>query len=287
MPGEISLSLQAQLALEKAGFRFTHSLGQNFIFDEELLEEIAALAGADAGVHVLEIGPGAGMLTAVMARRGATVLSVELDRGLESVLSSVVGDKPNVCIVYADALKADLNALIAERFRGSGYIICANLPYYITADFIQKAVALTPPAESMTFMVQKEAARRILARCGEEGWCALSAVVGFYCEGEVLMEVPRACFTPQPHVDSALIRLRPREKRLVPEEQTRDFVRFIKAVFALRRKTLVNNLNAAYAVPKERIASLLRTLGFDPKVRGEALELNELSRIFTALQGDL
>ena len=287
MPGEISLSMRAQLALEKAGFRFAHSLGQNFIFDESLLTEIACLAGADAGVNVLEIGPGAGMLTAVMAERGANVLAVELDRALEGVLNSVIGMKPNVSIVFADALRADLNALINEHFRGESYIICANLPYYITADFIQKAVELNPPAKSMTFMVQKEAAIRILAHCGEEHWCALSAIVGFYCEGEKILDVPRSYFTPQPHVDSALIRLTHRAKRLVPEDQTGAFVRFIKSAFALRRKTLVNSLNAACDIPRQAVSEKLETLGFDPRIRGEALQLNELSRIFTALQGDI
>ena len=186
MPSEIPLSLRAQLALERSGFRFTHSLGQNFIFDEALLQQIARYAGADEGVNVLEIGPGAGMLTAVMAARGANVLAVELDRSLEAVLNSVLEEAANVHIVYADALKADLNKLIQEQFQGEDYILCANLPYYITAEFIQKAVRLLPPAKRMTIMVQKEAAERILARCGGEGWCALSAIVGFYCDGEVL-----------------------------------------------------------------------------------------------------
>ncbi|MBQ9409690.1 MAG: ribosomal RNA small subunit methyltransferase A [Clostridia bacterium] len=287
MPSDISLSLKAQLALERAGFRFTHALGQNFIFDEELLTEIARCARADAGANVLEIGPGAGMLTAVMAMRGANVLSVELDRTLEAVLSSVVGELPNVSIVYADALKADLNAILKERFGDEEYIICANLPYYITADFILKAVALKPMPKRLTFMVQKEAASRILSECGDEQWCALGAIVGFYCEGEVLMDVPRSAFTPEPHVDSALIQLRPRPQRLVPHEDTEAFVRFIKAAFALRRKTLSNCLSAAYSIPKTQIALKLEELGYDPRIRGEALPLDELSRVFQALQGDL
>lgn len=287
MPGDISLSLKAQLALEKAGFRFTHALGQNFIFDEELLSDIARYAGADAGTNVLEIGPGAGMLTAVMASRGANVLSIELDRTLEAVLSSVVGEVPNVHIVYADALKADLAAILKEHFGDTDYIICANLPYYITADFILKAVALEPMPRCLTFMVQKEAAARILSECGDAQWCALGAIVGFYCRGEVLMDVPRSAFTPEPHVDSALIRLTPRPERLVPYEDTDSFVRFIKAAFALRRKTLSNSLNAAYNIPKTQIALKLEELGFDPRIRGEALTLDELSRVFFALQGDL
>ena len=287
MPGELSLSLQARLALEQAGFGFTHSLGQNFIFDEELLEKIASCAGADEGVNVLEIGPGAGMLTAIMARRGAKVLAIELDRTLEPVLDRLIGGFDNVRIIYADALKTDLGLLCSESFGDESFIICANLPYYITADFIMKAVTLARPAESVTLMLQKEAAQRVLATPGEEGWCALSAVVSFACEGRKLFDVPRDCFTPAPHVDSALIRLDRRSEKAVPSDRERAFVRFIKSAFSMRRKTLVNNLSSAYDLSKALVAQRIEGAGFDPRVRGEALSITELSRVFTALTGDV
>ena len=287
MPGDISLSLKAQLALQRAGFDYTRSLGQNFIFDEELLNRIADCAGIEKGVNVLEIGPGAGLLTAIMAERNANVLSIELDKTLEPVLQETVGEYGNVRIVYADALRADLSALLGESFGNQPYRVCANLPYYITTDFIQKAVMLEPMPTSVTLMLQAEAAQRILAAPGDEGWCALSAIVSFYCEGEKLLDVSREAFTPRPHVDSALIRLTARGERLVPPERSRAFAAFIKSAFVMRRKTLVNNVSSSYSIPKERAAEALQKLGIDLRMRGEALSLDELSRVFFALTGDV
>ncbi|MBQ3668579.1 MAG: ribosomal RNA small subunit methyltransferase A [Clostridia bacterium] len=284
MPNDISLALKAQLALQSAGFDYTRSLGQNFIFDEELLNEIACCAGVGSGTNVLEIGPGAGMLTAVMAEKGANVVSVELDKSLAPVLDKVLEGFDKVQIVYADALKCDLNALTQTAFNGEKYIICANLPYYITADFILKAVTLENEPESITLMLQKEAAQRVLSRVGDEGWCTLSAIVSYFREGELLMDVPRDRFTPAPHVDSALVRLTPRSGREVPSELERDFVAFIKSAFAMRRKTLSNNISSAYAINKAQAADLLSSLGFDPRERGEALTIPELSRVFLRLK---
>lgn len=283
MPG-ISPSLLAQAALERMDFRFTRSLGQNFLFDDELLESIAAYAGADEKVNVLEIGPGAGVLTAAMAQRGANVLSIELDRTLEPVLQSTVGSYENVHIVYADAMRTDINALVTERFHGEDYIIAANLPYYITADFITKAITLPHPPETITLMVQKEAADRLLAACGQENWCALAAVIEFYCTGERIMEVGRERFTPPPHVDSTLIRLTLRKERIVPAQDTQAFERFIKAAFAMRRKTLVNNLTHT-GRGREETENALISCGLDPRVRGEALTLLQLKDVFYALKG--
>ena len=283
MPG-ISVSLLAQAALDRMGFKFTRSLGQNFLFDDSILESIASYAGANEKVNVLEIGPGAGVLTATMAEKGANVLSIELDRALEPVLQSTVGNYPNVHIIYADAMRIDLDALVAEYFHGEDYIIAANLPYYITADFITKAVTLPRPPKTITLMVQKEAADRLLAACGQENWCALAAVIEFYCTGERLMEVGRERFTPPPHVDSALIRLTLRKQRIVPEEDTRPFEAFIKSAFAMRRKTLANNLtHTGYG--KEEVGTALVSCGLDPRVRGEALTLTQLKSVFYALKG--
>lgn len=266
------------------GFKFTRSLGQNFLFDDSILESIAAYAGADDNVNVLEIGPGAGVLTATMAERGANVLSIELDRTLEPVLQSTVGGYKNVHIVYADAMRTDLNALVSEQFRGEDYIIAANLPYYITADFITKAITLPHPPETITLMVQKEAADRLLAACGQENWCALAAVIEFYCTGERLMDVGREHFTPPPHVDSTLIRLTLRNERIVPNEDTRAFETFIKSAFAMRRKTLVNNLTHTGST-REEVENALASCGLDTKVRGEALTLNQLKEVFYSLKG--
>lgn len=285
MNQDISLSLTARVALEEAGFRFTHSLGQNFLFDEELLTQIARCAGAYDGANVLEIGPGAGMLTGVMAREGANVLSIELDKSLEGVLSRTVGGCENVKIVFADAMKADVEALVNERFGDAPYVIAANLPYYITADFLMKAVCLARAPESITVLLQSEAAQRVLSRPGDENWCALAAVISFFCEGERLLEVPRGCFVPEPHVDSALVRFDRRRERVVKEEDTEPFVKFIKTAFALRRKTLVNNLTSAGIASREEAEAALTACGQDVRVRGEKLTLEEMAQVFYSLKG--
>ena len=285
MSEEISVSLRAQLALERAGFKFSHSLGQNFIFDEGLLDEIARIAGAYEGTNVLEIGPGAGMLTYFLASRGANVLSVELDRGLEGVLNETVGNMKNVSVVFGDAMKLDLNGLIKDKFGDAPFVIAANLPYYITADFMLKAVALSPSPESITVMVQSEAADRLLSRPGDDNWCALAAIVSFFCEGERALEVPRSYFTPSPHVDSALIRLDKRNVRAVENEDTAAFVSFIKAAFSMRRKTLSNCLSSAWGVSRENVCAALEKLGLDTKIRGEKLSVTELAQVFYELKG--
>ena len=287
MPQDISVSLRARLALEKAGFRFAHSLGQNFIFDEELLDRIAAYAGADEGVNVLEIGPGAGLLTNALAKRGARVLSVELDKALAPVLDEVLSGNPNVRVIFADAMKADIPSLVQEAFGNQEYIIAANLPYYITADFIARVIALDEAPKSVTVMVQSEAAQRILAEPGSEKWCALAALTSFYCTGERLMDVGRDAFTPPPHVDSALIRLDRRDKLAVEDTDARSFAGFIKSAFAMRRKTLANNLSAAYGVSKSRVEAALKDLNLDGRTRGESLTLDLLSQLFYALKGDV
>ncbi len=284
MQTDISLSLKARVALEASGFRFSHSLGQNFIFDEELLSEIARLSGADEGINVLEIGPGAGLLTAELAKRGANVLAIELDRKLEPVLKQTLVGFQNVRIVFDDALKADIDTLTRAYFAGAPYIVAANLPYYISAEFILKTLSLKNPPRSLTLMLQSEAAQRVLARTGSENWCALAAITSLYCEGERVLDVPRTAFTPPPHVDSALVRLTRRVQLSVKDDDAREFTEFIKAAFAMRRKTLANNLASAYACPREAAERAISACGLDTRIRGEKLTLDQLSQVFYTLK---
>ena len=273
-------AVRARGALERHGFRFTHSLGQNFLLDENVVEKIVDCADVQ-DANILEIGPGSGMMTAMMADRGAHVLALELDRALEPVLTDVIGERENVKIIFADAMKADLSALVAEAFgEGQPFRIVANLPYYITADFMMKAVTMQPAPESITVMVQKEAAERMMSCVGEKNWCALSAVIQYYAQPERLMEAPAGLFTPPPHVDSCLIRLNMKKERMVPPEKEAAFITLVQSAFKMRRKTLVNNLTASYGMTKERAAYVLERAGFDSRIRGEALELEELKRIF-------
>ncbi|MBQ3080113.1 MAG: ribosomal RNA small subunit methyltransferase A [Clostridia bacterium] len=279
----LSLGLRARVALEANGFHFTHSIGQNFILDEDVIGDIVSLAGVCEGDNILEIGPGSGMMTAMMADRGAKVLAIELDRALENVLRDVIGDR-NVKIVFQDAMKADITLLAGEYFgTDAPYKIVANLPYYITADFLMRAVTLQRKPESITVMVQKEAAERVMSSPGDKNWSALSATLKYFSEAEFLMEAPRTLFTPPPHVDSALIRLNMRKQRPLEGENETRFLRFIQAAFRMRRKTLANNLSSDMAIPREKAVSAIEGAGFDARIRGEALEIEELVGIFENL----
>ncbi len=284
MTQEISASLRARLALERIGFAPTHSLGQNFILDDSLIGEIARLSGAQEGTCVLEVGPGTGLLTRALALRGARVLAVELDTGLQSVLDAVLEGVPNVSVVYGDVMRLKLPQLLSEHFGSAPFHVVSNLPYYITADFVQKLLTAQAEPESMTLMVQSEAADRLLANPGDESWCALAAICAFCCERQRLLDVPRDAFTPPPHVDSALIRFEKRAAREVGETGKADFIALIKSAFAMRRKTLVNNLSAARGLDKARAALLLEGVGLNARVRGEELTVSQLAAVFEALK---
>ena len=272
----------ARAALERHGFRFTHSLGQNFILDDGLMERIADAAGVAEGDRVLEIGAGAGVLTRTLAGRGAKVLALEIDRALEPVLREVlVGSDARV--EFADALKCDLAALTEGSFHGEAFDVVANLPYYITADVFLLLVKSRLPIRRMTVMVQKEAAERIMAAPGTKSWCALAATVQHFGHPTVLMHVPPEAFTPRPHVESVLLRVDIHPERQSPEDEAM-YLKVVTAAFAMRRKTLTNNLMSAFFMPRDRAESLLTSLGFDPKVRGEALTLRELVMLSEAVQ---
>ncbi|MBR6007589.1 MAG: ribosomal RNA small subunit methyltransferase A [Clostridia bacterium] len=284
---DISYSLKARLALESAGFDYTRSLGQNFIFDEALLDKIAMSGGARPGVNVLEVGIGAGMLTNSMLKLGCKVLAIELDKNLEPVLDRLFDEKDNLKIVFADALKTDIDSLTRTYFGQEEYIVCANLPYYITSDFITRTLMLDNPPSQMTLMLQKEAAQRLLSMRGEPLWGATAALISLCAEGEILFEVSRENFTPRPHVDSCVVKLIRRKEPLVSPDELKPFARFIKAAFALRRKTLVNCLNASCGVSKQQVSDALAQIGLSALTRGEELELETLKRLFDLLKGDI
>ncbi len=282
MSDGISLDLRARAALEAHGFRAAHSLGQNFILDEAFLARLLDLAGVGEGDRVLEIGPGPGLMTALLAERAKRVLAVELDEKLRPVLESVVGERENAEIVFADALRSDLSALVADKL-GAPWRAVANLPYYITADLVLKFFETRPLPESVCLMVQREAAERLMSAPGDKNWCALAAVVRFYGECEVLEEVSPRHFEPAPHVESCFIRIDVKENRLVPEAEEAEFLKLVRCCFHMRRKTLANNLKAVYGMRGEEAAARIEAAGFPSQVRGEALGLEEIRKLYSAL----
>lgn len=274
-----SAELRARVALEKHRFHNTHSLGQNFLLSESLIDHLLDEARISPEDRVLEIGPGAGLMTRLLAGRCKCVLAVELDRDLEPVLSDVLEGRDNARVHYGDILKTDIPALTREAFGETDYRVVANLPYYITADILLKLTALPQPPSSIAIMVQKEAAERVMSAPGGKQWCALAAELQCYGQPRVLAEVPAGAFTPPPHVDSRFICIDRHETPVVTPKDPQLYRRLIRAAFAMRRKTLANNLKAAFRLDQQAAKAVLAAAGLDERVRGEALDLEALCRV--------
>ena len=282
---ELSDKKSVSRILESGGFTFKKSLGQNFLIDPSVCPAMAdAACGEDTGV--IEIGPGAGVLTAELAKRAKRVVSIELDERLRQVLAKPLADFDNVKLIFADVMKTDLSAVIKENFSDCGRVtVCANLPYYITSPVIMSLLESRLPVESITVMVQKEAAQRLCAEVGSRDAGAVTAAVKYYAESEILFEVPKTSFMPPPKVDSAVIQLKILEKPPVETKDEEFFFKFVKACFAQRRKTLVNTVSSTLGTDKEALRGALADIGLEPTVRGEALTLPQLAELADRLAG--
>lgn len=279
----LSAGLRARVALEKHIFRPAHSLGQNFILDDDFLSLLLDLAQVRPEDRVLEIGPGPGVMTSLIADRAAKVIAVEMDEKLRPVLEDVLAGQENASVIFGDAMKTDMSRLIGEEL-GSPYRVIANLPYYITADLIQKMLQTRPLPESICVMVQKEAAERLMSEPGAKNWCAFAATVRYFGDCEVLDEVPPQRFSPPPHVDSCFIRIRMHEKRVLEEGEEDAFLRLVRCCFHMRRKTLANNLKVCYGLKQAQTAALLEEAGLPAQVRGEALSLEEIAALYGVMK---
>ena len=210
-------------------------------------------------------------------------VALELDRNLEPVLREVLDGAENAHVVFQDAMKADLDALTQEFFSGADFRVVANLPYYITADVLLRLVSLKCPPGSICIMVQKEAAERIMSEPGTKQWCALAAELQYYGAARVLAEVGPEAFDPPPHVTSCFIRIDRHATPIVAPKDEQLYRRLIHAAFAMRRKTLANNLKAAFGLDQQQAKDVLAAAGVDERVRGEALSLEELCRVADAI----
>ncbi len=264
--------------LARHGFRFSKSLGQNFLTAAWVPERIAEEAGLDETVGVLEVGPGVGCLTEQLSKRAGKVLSVELDRALQPILAETLTGCENVEVLFGDVLKQDLPALVKESFPGLTPVVCANLPYNVTTPVLTKLIE-AGCFERITVMIQREVARRICAGPGTADYGAFGLFVQWHCGTELLFDVPPSCFVPQPKVTSTVIRLTRRERPPVGVKDEALLFRVIRAAFNQRRKTLVNALSAGLGLGKERAERALTVCGLDPKVRGEALDIAAFSAI--------
>ena len=265
--------------LQKNGFTFKKSLGQNFLINPAVCPAMAD-AACDNQTGVIEIGPGIGVLTAELSARAKRVVAIELDERLKKILPATLSDCENVEIIYGDVLKTDLKKLITEKFSDCERVaVCANLPYYITSPIVMNLLESRLPIDSITVMVQKEAAERLCAKVGTRQAGAVSVAVSYYSEPEILFEVDKNSFMPPPKVDSAVIQLHIRNNPPVKVGSEEGFFRLVKACFAQRRKTLVNTVSSAAGIDKENIKKALTQLGLSETVRGERLTLEQLAEL--------
>ncbi len=269
--------------MDRFGFTFSKSLGQNFIVNPSVCPRIAELGGVGPETGVLEIGAGFGVLTNELAARAKKVVVVELDSRLLPVLDYTLAEYDNVVVRNQDILKTDLPALLAQEFAGMEVVVCANLPYYITSPILMTLLESRLPVRAITVMVQKEAGERLCAPMPSRACGAVTAAVRYYSEPRVLFPVSRGSFYPAPNVDSMVVRLDVRDKLPLEGEEERRLFRVVRAAFGQRRKTLCNTLSQGLEISKETAAAAIAAAGLKPAARPEELSLEEfiaLSRQF-------
>ena len=269
--------------LARHGFRFSKSMGQNFLTSAWVPEEIAEAAGLSEETCVLEIGPGIGCLTEQLSARAAKVVSVELDKALLPILKETLHECENVTVVHADILELDMDQLIAEHFMNLRPVVCANLPYNITTPVLTKLID-TGHFAQITVMIQREVAKRFCAKAGSKDYGAISLYMEYHTEAALLFDVPPDSFIPAPQVHSSVITLKKREKPPV-DVCAKALFRVVKAAFAQRRKTLVNCLMSTFGkLEKDEVYIIIEELGLPEKVRGEVLTLAQFAALTKALQ---
>lgn len=272
--------------LNQFGFHFKKSLGQNFLIDVNVLENISKKAGVTKETGVIEIGPGMGALTEQLAIDAKKVLAFEIDQRLEPILAETLDDYDNVKVVFEDILSADIEPIINGYFDENQPLkLVANLPYYVTTPIIMKVLMNHLPLESMTVMIQKEVAERMSAKPNTKSYGSLSLAVQYYTEASVLFIVPKTVFMPQPNVDSAILHLAFRESPPVDVIDETYFFDLIQATFQQRRKTLRNNLTRHFKgiLTKDTIESLAESIQLDLTRRAESLTMKEFAELANTL----
>ena len=268
--------------LQRHGFRFSKSMGQNFLTAAWVPQQITAESGITPADGALEIGPGVGCLTVELAKTAGRVTAIELDERLRDVLDETLADFDNVSVVFADALKADLPVICAETLGERPWKVCANLPYNVTTPLIT-AFLEAGCFESVTVMIQKEVAQRLCAAPGTGEYGAFSVLVQWYAEPKLLFDVPPHCFVPQPKVTSAVVCLRTRPAPADIRDEVL-FFRTVRASFAQRRKTLVNGLASGFPqLTKAELTDVLAACGLPANVRGETLGLEGFAALSNAI----
>ena len=273
--------------LERHGFTFKKSFGQNFLTDTNILQKIVDTAEIDKNVNVIEIGPGIGALTEFLTENAAEVMAFEIDERLVPILEDTLRDHDNVKVINEDVLKADLQTRVKEFENPNLPIkVVANLPYYITTPILMHLIESKIPFAEFVVMMQKEVADRISAEPNTKAYGSLSIAVQYYMTAKVAFVVPRTVFVPAPNVDSAILKMTRREQPLVEVKDEDFFFRVSKISFVHRRKTLWNNLTSHFGKSEEVKTKLEQALGnanIKPSIRGEALSIPDFARLSDAL----
>lgn len=275
---------QIKALLARHGFRFSKSMGQNFLIEDWVPNDIAHSSGARPGCGVLEVGPGIGPLTSQLAKRADKVVSVELDKSLLPILAETMAEYDNFELVSGDILKTNIPALVEEKFRGLTPLACANLPYNITSPAITALIEANC-FRAITVMIQKEVAQRICAKPGSSDYGAFSVYCQYHTDPELLFEVPPTCFIPAPKVTSAVLRMIPREKPAEVDDEA-HFFKVVKASFAQRRKQLINGLLTSFGskLSREQLSHAIEQCGLPADIRGERLGIPEFAALSKAIR---
>ena len=269
--------------MKKYNIRANKSLGQNFLINDEVVEKIVSSSEISKDDMVIEIGPGLGTLTKYLLEKAGKVLCIELDTKMIKILNDRFSEKENFEIINADVLKVDLNEIIKankEKQNLKNVKIVANLPYYITTPIIMKLLEEKLDIKSITVMIQKEVADRLIETPGGKNTGAITYTVYYYCESEKIIEVPNSSFIPEPEVTSEVIKMKLREKPPVEVENSKVMFMIIKSAFMQRRKTLLNALtNTKVFMSKQEGIEILKKLNLDENVRAETLSIQDFAGI--------
>lgn len=266
--------------IKKNGFRFTKSLGQNFLIDGNVVRNICEAADINKDDEVLEIGPGVGTMTQELCERANKVLAVELDKKLLPILDQTMSQYDNFSVINNDVLKLDMQKVMSENFEGSSVKMVANLPYYITTPIVMNMLEKKLNLKKIVVMVQKEVAERMKAVPGTKDYGALSIAVGYYAKADIAFIVPSNVFMPRPNVDSAVIVLDIYDKPKVHVEDEALFFKVVKSAFAKRRKTLLNTLSSGFiSLNKDQVKEVLAKCDIETRLRGEVLSIEDYANI--------
>ena len=261
--------------LQQHNFQFKKNFGQNFITDKNLLQNIVALSGIDKNSTVVEIGVGAGTLTAALASCAKEVYAFEIDKTLQPILAQSLQAFENIHLQFADFLKIDFPAFEASL---PPYTVVANLPYYITTPLIMQFIENSTKVEKLYIMVQLEVAERICSTENTSDYGAITAILAQCCNAKIVKKVPKQLFTPMPKVDSAILELIYIPNK-IPVQNLQFYKKTVTAAFSNRRKMLTNNLQQAFALSKEDVISILQSLGLSPTIRGEAVSPTQFANL--------